>query len=123
MFVGLEWVLGRGPDLASRLVDRLATIDGVELLTPTAAAERGAIVALRIRGWPADEAVAELGRRVFAIAGVVPSLDPGPAVIRLSTACFNEPSELDRLADAIGLLAAHTPDTLPRPTALTIVHG
>ncbi|HET7027784.1 MAG TPA: aminotransferase class V-fold PLP-dependent enzyme [Candidatus Limnocylindrales bacterium] len=123
MFVGLDWVLGRAPELAGRLVDRLAEIDAVELLTPAMAAERAAIVALRIRGWPAEEAVGELGRRIFAIAGVVASPDAGPPMIRLSTACFNEPSELDRLADAIGLLAAHTPDTLPRPTALTIVHG
>jgi selenocysteine lyase/cysteine desulfurase len=117
MFVGLDWVLGRPAALATRLLDRLARIDGLRLLTPGDAAERAAIVAFELPRWPAEEAVAELGRRVFAIAGVLPGRD----AVRLSVACFNEPSELDRLAEAISVLAAHTPESLPRRTALTIV--
>jgi selenocysteine lyase/cysteine desulfurase len=118
MYVGLDWVLARPTALARQLRDRLSTIPGVTLLTP--AGSVSAVLALRIVGWEPDEAVAELGRRVFAIAGVTAE-PPDGAAIRFSLAAFNDEAELERLAAAVELLAAHTPETLPRRTALTIL--
>ncbi len=118
MYVGLDWLLSRPTALARELRDRLSTISGVTLLTPAGSAS--AVLALRIVGWEPDEAVAELGRRVFAIAGVTAEPPDGTA-IRFSLAAFNDEAELERLAAAVELLAAHTPETLPRRTALTIL--
>ena len=60
---------------------------------------------------------------MFAIAGTVGAGPAGSDAVRLSLACFNEPPELERLCDAIALLAEHTPDTLPRRTALQVLRG
>jgi selenocysteine lyase/cysteine desulfurase len=121
MFVGLDWVTGRPPVLAAGLLERLGAIPGVRVLTPVARAQHAGIVAFGIDGWPAQEALDELGRRVFAIASTIDT-SAGEA-IRLSVASFNEQGELDRLCSTIELLAAHTPETLPRRTALTILSG
>ena len=73
MFVGLDWVYERGPALARLAADRLAAIDGVELVTPRD--QMATLVTFRIAGWPAEAALDELGARVFAIARTVPLLD------------------------------------------------
>ncbi len=122
MYVGLDWVLARAIPLAARVMARLAETDRVELLTPTAEGQHGPVVAFRLAGWPSGDVADELGRRVFVIAETVAS-GRGDELVRLSLACFNEPGELDRVCDAIELLAAHTPETLPRRTALTILSG
>jgi L-cysteine/cystine lyase len=115
MYVGLPWIHARGSVLAHAAAERLATIDGVELLTPR---ERMAtLVTFRIRGWPAEAALAELGARVFAIAGAVPSLE----AIRIGVGFFTTEDELERFASAVELLAAHTPSTLPPKPRLTIL--
>jgi selenocysteine lyase/cysteine desulfurase len=123
MYVGLDWVLRRPRELTAAVLDRLGRIGGLELLTPTATGEHASVVAFRLARWPAADAVAELGRRVFAIAGTVRSGPAGSDAVRISLACFNEPSELERLCDAIALLAEHAPDTLPRRTALQVLRG
>ena len=71
------------------------------------------LVTFRIAGWPADDAVRELGARVFAITRTVPPLD----AIRISVGFFNTDDELERFAEAVELLAAHTPATLPPQAA------
>jgi L-cysteine/cystine lyase len=115
MFVGLDWVYERGVSMARLAADRLAAIDGVELLTPR---ERMAtLVTFRIAGWPAQAALDELGARVFAIARTVPLVD----ALRISVGFFNSEDELDRLVAAVALLAGHTPETLPPRRRLTIL--
>jgi L-cysteine/cystine lyase len=114
MYVGLEYVYRTGAARARDVAMRLAAIPGVTVLTPP---ERMAtLVTFRIAGWPAQAALDELGARVFAIARTITSLD----AIRLSVGFFNSEEELERLAGAIELLAAHTPGTIP-PRRLTIL--
>jgi selenocysteine lyase/cysteine desulfurase len=75
------------------------------------------LVTFRIAGWPAQRALDELGSRVFAIARTIPGLD----ALRISVGFFNSEEELERLAEAVALLAAHTPDTLPPRRVLAIL--
>ncbi len=74
------------------------------------------LVTFRIAGWPAQAALDELGARVFAVARTIPALD----AVRISVGFFSSAEEIERLAGAVELLAAHTPETLP-PRRLTIL--
>jgi len=115
MYVGLDFVHRRGTTLAAASAARLASIPGVSVLTPTYA--MATLVTFRIAGWPAQAALDELGSRVFAIARTVTSLD----ALRISVGFFNSEDELERLAEAVALLAAHTPETLPPRRVLAIL--
>ena len=115
MYVGLDFVHRRGTELAARLADRLASIPGVRLLTPRD--RMATLVTIRIDGWLAQQALDELGGRVFVVARTIPSLD----ALRFSVGFFNSEDELGRLAEAIELLATHTPDSLPARRLLTIL--
>jgi selenocysteine lyase/cysteine desulfurase len=75
------------------------------------------LVTFGIAGWPAHLALDELGSRVFAIARTIPSLD----ALRISVGFFNSEEELERLAEAVALLASHTPETLPPRRVLAIL--
>jgi L-cysteine/cystine lyase len=114
MYVGLDYIYRTGMARALATARRLAAIPGVTVLTPT---ERMAtLVTFRISGWSAEAALDELGARVFLIARTLPGLD----ALRISVGFFNSDEELERLASAVELLAAHTPETLP-PRRLTIL--
>ena len=115
MYVGLEYVLRRGPATARRAADALATIPGVELLTPRH--QMATLVAFRIAGWSPDAALDELGARVFAIARSIPLVD----ALRISVGFFNSDEEIDRFVGAVRLLAEHTPETLPPRRTLAIL--
>ncbi len=54
---------------------------------------------------------------MFAIARTIESLD----ALRISVGFFTSDEEIERFAEAVALLAAHTPDTLPRRRGLTIL--
>jgi L-cysteine/cystine lyase len=111
MYVGLPWAHGRAASLARHAADRLASSEGVTLVSPRS--RPGTIVSFRVSGWTAEETVAALGRRVFAIVRSIPGLD----AVRLSIACFTTVDELRRVLDEVDLMAAHRPDTLPdRPS-------
>jgi L-cysteine/cystine lyase len=115
MFVGLEYVHRRGAAMAHYAADRLAGIDGVTLLTPR---DRMAnLVSFRIRGWPAQAALDELSARTFAIARTLPLVD----ALRISVGFWATEAELDRYIDAVGLLASHTPETIPARRTLSVV--
>ena len=117
MYVGLDYIHRTGTARARAMAHRLEAIDGVSVITPL---ERMAtLVAFRIAGWTAEAVLEELGARVFAIARTVPGLD----AIRLSIGFFNTDEELERLAQTVELLAAHTPQTLPPRRRLTIIDG
>jgi L-cysteine/cystine lyase len=114
MYIGLEYIYRTGMARALAAARRLAAIPGVMVVTPT---ERMAtLITFRIAGWTAQAALDELGARVFLIARTVTSLD----ALRISVGFFNSDEELERLATAVELLAAHTPETLP-PRRLTIL--
>ncbi|CAN5144287.1 aminotransferase class V-fold PLP-dependent enzyme [soil metagenome] len=115
MYVGLEWALDRANGLAGMVHEALTNVAGVEVLTPRLG--RAAIVAFRVAGWSAEEVADELGRRVFAILSTLPALD----AVRASICWFNTQEELERLVEAVTLLAAHTPATLPRRPSLVVM--
>jgi L-cysteine/cystine lyase len=108
MYVGLEWIHRRAAAVARRAAERLASVPGVELLTPVD--RMATLVTFRIAGWDAQSALDELSARVFAIARTVPPLD----AIRISVGFYNTDEEIDRFVDAVALLAGHSPETLPR---------
>jgi L-cysteine/cystine lyase len=115
MFVGLDWVYQRGARLAAAMADRLAATAGVEVLTPRD--HMATLVSFRIDGWTPDQVREELGARVFAITRTLPLVD----AVRLSVGFFNTEDELERVAEVVDLLAAHTPDTIPPRRTLTIL--
>ena len=115
MYVGLPWIHDRGRAMARRAAERLAAIPGVEVLTPIAS--MATLVTFRIAGWSCDATLAELGSRTFTIARTIPPLD----AVRLSVGFFTTEAEIERVAAAVELLAAHTPDTLPPRQRLTIL--
>jgi L-cysteine/cystine lyase len=115
MYVGLDYVFDRGPAMAHAAARRLAAIDGVTVLTPL---ERmGTLVTFRIAGWTAEAALTELGARVFAIARTITSLD----ALRISVGFYTTEEEIERLAGAVELLAAHAPETLPSRRSLAML--
>ena len=115
MFVGIDWVYRRGLATARAAAERLAAIPGVDVLTPVH--QMATLVTFTIDGWNAAEAFAELGSRVFAIIRTIDALD----ALRISVGFFTSEDELERFANAVELLAAHTPGTLPPRPTLTIL--
>jgi L-cysteine/cystine lyase len=115
MYVGLDFVHRRGMAMAAAALDRLGRIPGVTVLTPSHA--MATLVTFTIEGWPAEVAVDELGTRVFSITRTIPSLD----AVRISVGFFNSEEEIERFAEAVELLAAHTPETLPPRRVLSIL--
>ena len=107
MYVGLEWIHDRSAALTAHAAARLSAIDGVDLLTPDA---RATTLTFRVRRWGAEAALEELGPRVFLLASAVPVSD----AIRIGIGAWNTEDEIDRVADAVALLAEHGPDALPR---------
>jgi L-cysteine/cystine lyase len=118
MYIGLPWIYERGQAMARIAADRLAAIDGVELITPRD--RMATLVTFRIPGWTADQILAELNGRVFAIARTIPSLD----AVRISVGFFTSEEEIERVAATVELLDAHTPATLPpRPRLVVLGQG
>ena len=121
MFVGLEFVHRRGTAMAATLAERLASIDGVELITPIAS--MATIVTFRIAGWEPEAALDELAHRMFLIGrGVRTSgVRPGPDAVRLSPGCWTTSDEIERVAESVRLLAGHTPESLPPRRTLAML--
>jgi L-cysteine/cystine lyase len=117
MFVGLDWIYARGTAMARHAADRLAAIDGVELVTPRD--RMATLVTFRIAGWTPQAALDELAARAFAVARTVTLLD----ALRISVGFFTSEEELDRFVGCVELLAAHTPETVPPRRTLTILSG
>lgn len=117
MFVGLDWIHARGAAMARLAAERLAAIDGVEVLTPLD--RMATLVSFRIRGWAPQAALDELGARVFAVARTVTLVD----ALRISVGFFTSEAELGRFVGCVELLAAHTPETVPARRTLTILSG
>ena len=104
MQVGLEWAYSRARRLSDLAVDVLETIPGVTFLAPP---DRIAtVLSLRVDGWPADRLREELGRRAYAIVGLVESADG----LRMSVGCWNTEDEIRRLAGALAELAGTGPE-------------
>lgn len=117
MFIGLEWIHERGIAMARSAAEALGGIDGVEVITSID--RMATLVSFRIAGWTPAAALDELSARVFAIARTVPPVD----ALRISVGFFTSQAEIDRFVDAVALLAAHTPETMPPRRTLTILSG
>lgn len=115
MYVGLPWAFERAERLTGQLQGALAGVPGVDLPGPS----RGlaTTISFRIGGWSADEAATELGRRCFAVLDV----DERRDLLRAGVSAWLREDELDRFVAAVGDLAAHTPETLPRRPMLTLL--
>ena len=113
MYVGLPWIHRRAVELTAHIADRLAAIPGVTLVTP---AERATTLVFTIAGWTAEQALDELGGRIFLLASALPS-----EAIRIGIGFWTTAEELDRLADGVALLARHTAQSLPPRQRLTIL--
>jgi len=108
MFVGLPWATARSASLAGRAADELRTVAGVTVITPPG--NPGPLVTFRIAGWPAAAVVEELAVRAFALVRDIPPID----AVRLSIGWWNTEDELAKVVDVVRMLAAYTPDSLPR---------
>jgi len=115
MYVGLEYIFERGPAMAYAAARRIAAIDGVTVLTPLD--RMATLVTFRIAGWSAEQALSELGARIFAIARTIASLD----ALRISVGFFTSEDEIEQLVGAVELLASHTPESLPPRRQLAIL--
>lgn len=115
MYVGLEFVYRRGAQMAGYAADRLAEIEGVEILTPRD--RMAGLVSFRIAGWELEPALEELQSRTFSIARSIPLVN----ALRISVGFWTTEDEIDRFLEGVRLLAAHTPETLPPRRTLTIV--
>jgi L-cysteine/cystine lyase len=114
MSVGLPWAYERAATQTRGAIERLRSIPGVTLLT--SATRHATLVSFRIADWPSERAYDELGDRTLAILRHV----PGDA-LRISVGFWTTDDELDRFADGVELLAAHTPETLPPRRRLAVL--
>lgn len=127
MQVGLPWATERAQRLAAQFHAAVRAVPGVEMLAP--AGGHATIVSLRVAGWKPEQLVEELSRRAFAITRRVPSLPPidgrpgSAAALRTSWGFWNTEAEVARIAELITLIAAHTPETLPKRPTIEILHG
>ena len=74
----------------------------------------------RLDAWPTDDALRRTRPPRVRHPGHVPV--GGDSAIRVSVGCFNTEAEISHFVEAVALLAAHTPDSLPRRPSLTILH-
>ena len=114
MYVGLD-VRDRAARRWPAAADLLAAIEGVELLTPRD--RMAGLVTFRIAGWEPQAALDELGRADLRDRPDAAAVN----ALRISVGFWTTEDELDRFIDGVGLLAAHTPETMPPRRTLTIV--
>ena len=114
--VGLPWAHERAGRLAAAGADRLAAIDGVSLVTPPPRDGDARHVPDRAAGRRRTRS-RELGARTFAIIRDLPPID----AIRISVGFWNTEEELERFAQGVELLAAHTPESIPPRRTLAVL--
>ena len=100
--VGLEAIWQHNRALVERCRDGLATIDGVDLLSPADADARSAILSFRLRGRVNSEVAAELGRRRLRVRSVT---EAGLDAVRVSFHVCNDRDQVARLLEEVGRLA------------------
>ena len=117
MYVGLDWIHERTYRLAGEAAAMLAEIPGVEVVTPRD--RMAGLVTFRIAGWKPGPALHELSQRTLCIARTIPPLE----AIRISVGFYNTEHELRRFAEGVALVAAHTPESIPRRPAIQVLRG
>lgn len=103
----------RGAEVARRMGDGLAAVDGVEVYGPPSGGARTTTFSFTVRGRTADEVTRVLAEEhaVFTSHGdfyattVIEDLDVGPdGLVRAGAACFTTDEEIDRLVDGAAAL-------------------
>jgi hypothetical protein len=117
MYVSLPWAFERAEALASRLRGALASVEGVAIESPS----RGfsTTVPFAVAGWSAEEVAVELTRRVHAHVDV--DVDGSRDIVVAGVGAWLREGEIDKVAAAVGEIAAYSPDTLPRRPLLTVL--
>jgi L-cysteine/cystine lyase len=115
MQVGLEWAYARSRHLFELLADLLDGIAGLSFLAAPDAART--ILAFRLDGWPATALREEMGRRVFAVVGVIALVD----ALRVSVGWWNTEEEIRRFCDSVSELAATRPDQIVRRPPILVL--
>tara|TARA_Y100001934_G_scaffold164432_1_gene195837 strand:- start:1846 stop:3015 length:1170 start_codon:yes stop_codon:yes gene_type:complete len=100
--IGLEEIWARTTALAGRLKDGLAEIEGAELYTPQAPERSAALVSFGLTGWTGEELSRALREEWNTIIKALPH---GREGLRASIAFFLHEMEIDRLLDALCVLA------------------
>ena len=111
---GVESIAAREGDLTSRLVDGLASISGVRVLSPRDPARRAPVVSFTVDGWePADfgaalddafEVACRTGLHCAPEACAALGALPG-GTIRFSPGYYTTMDDIDRAVEAVGELA------------------
>ncbi|HEU5181696.1 MAG TPA: aminotransferase class V-fold PLP-dependent enzyme [Candidatus Polarisedimenticolia bacterium] len=99
--IGTERAWERIQALSARLRDGLKTIPKVRILTPLEPGRSGGLTAFSMEGIPHKAASDFLADKPQCVVRPVPELD----AVRVSTAIYNLPAEIDRLLTAVKQLA------------------
>ena len=102
--VGRERITARGRSLAGRILDGIAGVGGIEVLTPRDDSLRGSMVAFRHPRAGAQTLFAYL--RTEHGLRCRPVTEERLEAVRVSTHIFNTPSECDRVVKAVRAAAA-----------------
>jgi len=99
--IGRERAATRTHELASRLKDGLAAINGVRLITPMTPALSSGIVCFDVRGIDPGQIVDGLYRSARVVASVTPY---ARRYVRLGPSILNSPEDIDRAVRAVRAL-------------------
>ena len=105
---GLSGIVNHDSSLASTLKRRLASIPGVEVLTPEAAAESGALVAFTVAGLRVPEKLTAAVKWLLDEKNVLIRAVRQTMALRASVHFYNTLEEVERLVAAVRELAAES---------------
>ena len=97
--IGMDRVRQRGLELTRRLESGLATIDGIEILTPEDADLRGSILTFRTDRMPFQDLYQRLSREHQLRIRIVTEVDLN--AIRISMHVFNNEDEVERVIEGV----------------------
>jgi selenocysteine lyase/cysteine desulfurase len=105
--IGIRQIERRAMGLSNLLRERVAPIEGCDLLSPTSPESACGLVTVGLDDWPTAELVTTLQERFNIVARAVRN----PAGVRFSTHFFNTEREVEQVAEALMQLAAegHSP--------------
>jgi L-cysteine/cystine lyase len=95
--IGIRQIEQRAMSLSNLIRERVASIRGCNLLSPTSPESACGLVTVGLDGWPPEELVATLQERFSIVAREV----HGPDGVRFSTHFFNTASEVEKVVDIL----------------------
>ncbi|MDP6102048.1 MAG: aminotransferase class V-fold PLP-dependent enzyme [Dehalococcoidia bacterium] len=98
---GISQIEQRTMSLSNLLRERVTTLGGCNLLSPTSPGSACGLVTVGLDGWPPEELVTALQERFGIVARTV----HGPDGVRFSTHFFNTTSEVEKVAEVLERLA------------------